>query len=126
MEVWCWASLCHLPGQPGQIAGRKEWIIYVTEILLGTETLLKLTWAKGGPQFPYIQGGGCLVHSWVQELERHHHDVSSLSLSAAIHTAVFIVSERFPEGLYILSSQLPRSSLARSSEQTPRIDSNWL
>ena len=52
MEVWCWASLCHLPGQPGQIAGRKEWIIYVTEILLWTETLLKLTWAKGGPQFP--------------------------------------------------------------------------
>lgn len=66
------------------------------------------------------------MHSWVQELEHHPHDVSSLSLSAAIHTAVFTVSERFPEGLYILSSQLPRSSLARSSEQTPRIDSNWL
>lgn len=52
MGVWRWASLCHLPGQPGQTAGRKEWIICVTEILLRTETLLKLTWAEGGPPFP--------------------------------------------------------------------------
>ena len=64
-----------------------------------------MTWAEGGPQVPKSRLENCLVHSWVQELKQYHHDVSSLSLSAAIPTAVFTVSERLPEVVYVLSSQ---------------------